>query len=152
MDNILDCVHLTKVYSGVRALDNVTVSFPAGKIIGLLGPNGSGKTTLIKLIAGLLVPTAGNLYVDGKAPGEETKAVVSYLPERPYFDPSMRISEMLQFFADFYSDFDIERAKKAKEKAETRLEKAKRSDYEYKLAEIKLKKSLARLKVSGKKD
>ena len=112
MDNILDCVHLTKVYSGVRALDDVTVSFPAGKIIGLLGPNGSGKTTLIKLIAGLLVPTSGNVYIDGNEPGEETKAVVSYLPERPYFDPSMSISEMLQFFSDFYSDFDVERAKK----------------------------------------
>lgn len=112
MDNILECVNLTKFYTGVRALDKVTMSIPAGKIIGLLGPNGSGKTTLIKLIAGLLVPTHGDLYVNGQKPGEETKAVVSYLPERPYFDPSMKISEMLDFFSDFYSDFDVERAKK----------------------------------------
>jgi len=112
MDNILECVHLTKTYSGMKALDNVTLSVPAGKIVGLLGPNGSGKTTLIKLIAGLLVPTMGEIYVDKNKPGEITKGLVSYLPERPYFTPGMKVSELLGFFSDFYSDFDRERAEK----------------------------------------
>ena len=110
MSNILECRNLTKIYAREAALDNVTMTIPGGKIIGLLGPNGSGKTTLIKLIAGLLVPTSGELYIDGHVPGDKTKAVVSYLPERPYFQSNMKIHEMLSFFEDFYSDFDMARA------------------------------------------
>ncbi len=110
MNNILECRNLTKIYSQIPALDNITMTVKSGRIIGLLGPNGSGKTTLIKLIAGLLVPTSGELYVDGFAPGPETKAVVSYLPERPYFSSSMKVCEMLSYFEDFYADFDRERA------------------------------------------
>ena len=110
MSNILECRNLTKIYSREAALDNITMTIPGGKIIGLLGPNGSGKTTLIKLIAGLLVPTSGELYIDGHLPGEKTKAVVSYLPERPYFQSSMKVCEMIHYFSEFYSDFDIRRA------------------------------------------
>lgn len=111
-ENLLVCSNLTKVYSGKRALSGVNLALSGGKIIGLLGPNGSGKTTLIKLISGLLVPTGGNVYVDGFEPGPESKALVSYLPERPYFSNSMKICEMLDYFCDFYSDFDRERAEK----------------------------------------
>ena len=112
MSNILECRNLTKIYTREAALDNVSMTIPGGRIIGLLGPNGSGKTTLIKLIAGLLVPTSGELYIDGHVPGDKTKAVVSYLPERPYFQSGMKIYEMLNYFADFYSDFDTARAAK----------------------------------------
>jgi len=110
MSNILEARNLTKVYTREAALDNISMTIPGGKIIGLLGPNGSGKTTLIKLIAGLLVPTSGELYIDGHVPGEKTKAVVSYLPERPYFQNSMKICDMLSYFEDFYADFDRQRA------------------------------------------
>lgn len=110
MTNILECRNLTKVYSRIPALDNISMTVKGGRIIGLLGPNGSGKTTLIKLIAGLLVPTSGEIYIDGYAPGPESKAVVSYLPERPYFQSSMKVSEMIAYFEDFYADFDRERA------------------------------------------
>ncbi|MBQ2730338.1 MAG: ABC transporter ATP-binding protein [Clostridia bacterium] len=110
MSNILECKSLTKIYSQKAALDNVTMTIPGGRIIGLLGPNGSGKTTLIKLIAGLLVPTSGEIYIDGYKPGAESKAVVSYLPERPYFQSGMKVSQMIDYFADFYADFDRERA------------------------------------------
>ncbi len=110
MTNILECRNLTKVYSQIPALDNVSMTVKGGRIIGLLGPNGSGKTTLIKLIAGLLVPTSGELLIDGNKPGAESKAVVSYLPERPYFQSSMKVSQMLDYFEDFYADFDRQRA------------------------------------------
>ncbi len=110
MSNILECRNLTKVYAQKAALDNLTMTVPGGRIIGLLGPNGSGKTTLIKLIAGLLVPTNGEILIDGHKPGAESKAVVSYLPERPYFQSSMKVSEMLTYFENFYADFDRERA------------------------------------------
>lgn len=106
MQPVLECRALTKAYGATAALNQVTLSVPRGRVVGLLGPNGSGKTTLIKLAAGLLRPTAGQVLVMGAAPGPETKAVVSYLPERPYFSPSMKVSQTLDYFADFYADFD----------------------------------------------
>lgn len=108
---ILQCQGLYKLYSGVPALYDVSLSIPRGKIIGLLGPNGSGKTTLIKLAAGLLTPSQGTIFVDGKTPGSETKALVSYLPERTYLSSWMRVEDILRFFADFYADFDMDKAR-----------------------------------------
>jgi ABC-2 type transport system ATP-binding protein len=110
MNPILECNSLTKKFTGVDALANVNLRLERGRIIGLLGPNGSGKTTMIKLINGLLVPTSGNLLIDGKQPGPETKKIVSYLPERTYLPDWMRISETIEFFKDFYTDFDEKRA------------------------------------------
>lgn len=111
MDSILQCNGLTKCYQGkVAALHELTLDFPKGEIIGLLGPNGSGKTTLIKLAAGLLTPTNGTITIDGMPVGEKTKAIVSYLPERTYFSPSMRVEECLNLFSTFYTDFDRQRA------------------------------------------
>ena len=107
---VLRVSEVTKAYGSTKALDNVTLELPAGKIVGLLGPNGSGKTTLIKLIAGLLTPDSGSLSVDGKPIGPESKAIVSYLPDCVYFNPNQRISELLDYFCDFYADFDRPRA------------------------------------------
>ncbi|NCA31911.1 ABC transporter ATP-binding protein [Adlercreutzia muris] len=103
---VLWCQNLTKTYGSAVALDRLTISVPAGRIVGLLGPNGSGKTTLLKMIAGVSHPTAGEVRVAGLPVGPQSKALVSYLPERPYFSRSMRVREMLAYFADFYSDFD----------------------------------------------
>ncbi|MBE6555052.1 MAG: ABC transporter ATP-binding protein [Ruminococcaceae bacterium] len=97
---------LSKSYGGLFALRDLSLSLDSGRIIGLLGPNGSGKTTLIKILAGLLTPTAGRALIDGSEPGERTKSLVSYLPERPYFNSYMTVSECLSFFEDFYADFD----------------------------------------------
>ncbi|MBP3396084.1 MAG: ABC transporter ATP-binding protein [Clostridia bacterium] len=105
-DCLVQAERLVKSYSGPPALQELNLSLPSGKIIGLLGPNASGKTTFIKLLAGLLTPTAGSITVAGLTPGPETKAIVSYLPERPYFNSWMRVSECLDFFCDFYADFD----------------------------------------------
>jgi len=104
------CYGLTKRYPGTPALCGIDLELPRGKIIGLLGPNGSGKTTLVKILAGLLQPTSGTVLVDGLAPGADTKSFVSYLPERTYFNPGMRVSECVKLFEDFYEDFDRERA------------------------------------------
>lgn len=111
MESILQCNHLTKCYpNGMIALSDLTVDLPKGEIIGLLGPNGSGKTTLIKLAAGLLTPTYGDLRIDGMPVGASTKAIVSYLPERTYLSPSMRVEECVNLFETFYADFDRQRA------------------------------------------
>ncbi len=110
MEAILECRNLWKNYNGAPALQGIDIALPKGKIIGLLGPNGSGKTTLIKLAAGLLRPSAGQILVDSALPGTHTKSVVSYLPERTYLSSWMLISDALDFFADFYADFDRPRA------------------------------------------
>jgi len=111
MHELVEVRGLTKNYKKqVAALNNISLTIPRGKIIGLLGPNGSGKTTLIKLINGLLCPTAGEVLINGLHPGVESKSVIAYLPERTYFDNAMRVSELINFFADFYADFSRERA------------------------------------------
>ncbi|MCL2655577.1 MAG: ABC transporter ATP-binding protein [Coriobacteriia bacterium] len=106
MGTILQAQGLTKRFGQTTALDNVELSLESGRIVGLLGPNGSGKTTFIKIASGLLTPTAGQVLIDGVAPGPQTKAQVSYLPDRTYFDNWMKVSDCLELFADFYQDFD----------------------------------------------
>ncbi len=110
MNAILECKGLTKTYGGKQALDNVTLSIPRGQIVGLLGPNGSGKTTLIKLANDLLCPTAGEILIDGKKPGVDTKRIVSYLPDKTYLNDWMKVSQLVDFFADFYPDFSRQKA------------------------------------------
>ncbi len=107
---VLSASGLSKRYHRTQALEDLSVNLPKGRIIGLLGPNGSGKTTFLKIAAGLLTPTEGNLIIAGQAAGPETKSVVSYLPDRPYFAKNQTIREMLDFFQDFYRDFDRNRA------------------------------------------
>lgn len=107
---ILECTGLSKSYGAKRALSNVSLSIEKGRIIGLLGPNGSGKSTFIKLCNNLLTPTGGTLLIGGSAPGIRTKEIVSYLPEHTYLNDWMRVSDILNFFCDFYKDFNLSKA------------------------------------------
>ncbi|MCI9542506.1 MAG: ABC transporter ATP-binding protein [Lachnospiraceae bacterium] len=110
MNPILECRNLVKKYGYKEALSNLDLTVERGKIVGLLGPNGSGKTTLIKLSNGLLSPTSGELLIDGKPVGVETKKIVSYLPERTYLNSWMKVSNIIDFFTDFYDNFDKNKA------------------------------------------
>ena len=110
MTPILECRDLCKSYGRTRALEHVNLTVEPGKIVGLLGPNGSGKTTLIKMANGLITWDSGELLIDGKAPGKETKTIVSYLPERTYLADWMSVRQLLDFFCDFYPDFQRARA------------------------------------------
>ena len=110
--NLLECKNLSKNYGTKQALKNVNLVIPKGKIIGLLGKNGSGKTTLIKLINDLLVPTSGEILVNGKSIGVESKKIISYLPERTYLDKSMKVIDVINYFEEFYDNFDSKKAKK----------------------------------------
>lgn len=110
MSPLLECKEITKSYSGHKALEAVSFTLNKGCITGLLGPNGSGKSTLIKIINGLLVPDSGTILVNGKNPGIETKKVISYLPERTYLADWMSIQQAIDFFTDFYQDFDKNKA------------------------------------------
>jgi ABC-2 type transport system ATP-binding protein len=111
-ENIVEARGLVKNYGNFRALNGLNVNVKRGRILGLLGPNGSGKTTFIKILAGLLTTSDGSVLINGKKPGAETKAIVSYLPERPYFNSWMRVDQCLDFFEDFYADFDRRAAEK----------------------------------------
>ena len=102
---ILTCKGLSKRFGGTQALDQVDLSIESGRIVGLLGPNGSGKTTLIKLANGLLTPSEGELRVCGLLPGKESHACVSYLPERTAIPTWMSVTQLLDFYQDFYADF-----------------------------------------------
>ncbi len=111
--SILECKDIRKAYKGDNyVLNHFNLILQPGRIVGLLGPNGCGKSTLIKLIAGILQPNGGEISVDGIPVGEQTRAIVSYLPERTYFSPWMRVNELLKYFEEFYADFDKLRAYK----------------------------------------
>ena len=107
---ILEIKNLIKKYHTKNVIDNISLNVDSGKIVGLLGPSGSGKTTLIKLLAGLLTATSGDILIDNKEIGIETKAIVSFLPDRPYFANWMKVHDILAFFADFYRDFSMKKA------------------------------------------
>ena len=110
MSILLECKNLTKSYGKRTAIDNISLTLEGGHIIGLLGPNGSGKTTLIKIINGLLSPTSGELYMCGKPIGIESKRHISYLPDHTYLNMNQRVRDIIQFFSDFYEDFESTRA------------------------------------------
>ncbi|MDF1496002.1 ABC transporter ATP-binding protein [Caproiciproducens sp. CPB-2] len=110
MENILECQNLVKFFPGCLALNSINLAIPKGRIVGLLGPNGSGKSTMIKLANGLITPTSGKILIEGMEPGIETKKMVSYLPERTYLNDWMNVNSMINFFADFYEDFNKQKA------------------------------------------
>ncbi len=109
---LLECKDLCKSFDNRVILDNVNIMIERGKIVGLLGKNGQGKTTLIKLINDLLTPTSGEVLINGKKPSIESKKIISYLPERTYFDKSMKVSDIIRYFKEFYDNFNEEKALK----------------------------------------
>lgn len=109
---LIEFRNLSKNYGAKQALIDINLKIEKGKIYGLLGPNGSGKTTLIKIINDLLQPSSGEILIKGKEPGIESKKIISYLPERTYLNMNMKVSELIQFFKDFYQDFDEKKALK----------------------------------------
>lgn len=112
MEELLICKNVNKNYGNKKVLKNINFSIPRGKIIGLLGKNGSGKTTLIKLINDLLTLDSGEILIDGKKIGVESKKIISYLPERTYLDKSMTVNEVIDMFSEFYDNFDSKKARK----------------------------------------
>lgn len=109
MEKLIEICGLSKAYGKKQALHNVDMVFEGGQIIGLLGPNGSGKTTLLKVMTGLLKDYDGVVRIDGKDIGADTKAVVFYLPDEPYFSDWMKVKDALAIFVDMYADFDLDK-------------------------------------------
>ena len=119
---LLKCVDLSKSYGDDEALKDINLVIPKGRIVGLLGKNGAGKTTLIKLINDLLTPTKGEILINERPVGVESKKVISYLPERSYMNKSMSVKEALSMFKEFYEDFDYEKCKKTLKKLDLDME------------------------------
>lgn len=107
---ILETDNLKKNFFSKQALRGVSLKLESGRILGLMGPNGSGKTTFLKLIAGLQKPTGGNFKVFGQRAGFETKKHVSFLPDRNTLYPWMSSLDAIDFYDDFFEDFDREKA------------------------------------------
>lgn len=120
--SLIEFKNVDKKFGYKTALDNVNIKFEKGKIYGLLGPNGSGKTTMIKLINDLLQPTSGKVLIKEREPGIESKKIISYLPERTYLNMDMKVSELLEFFSDFYEDFDHNKATKLLKKLDIAID------------------------------
>ena len=110
--NLVDVKKLSKAFDKKQILEDVSFTIKPGKIVGLLGKNGAGKTTLIKLLNDLLVPTSGEILINGNKVGVESKKIISYLPERTYLNKQMKVSEVISYFEDFYDNFDSKKAKK----------------------------------------
>ena len=113
MEQILKANQLSKYFYQKKALDKIDMNIEKGKIYGILGPNGGGKSTFLKIAAGLLKPSQGEITIDNKEPGVYTKSIVSYLPETNYLYKWMKIKDALNFFKDLYADFDVERARES---------------------------------------
>ena len=107
---ILEIQALYKNYGTNPALKNINLEIPTGRIVGLFGPNVSGKTTLIKIITGLLSQYSGNVKIGGNAPGYLANATISYLPDKSHVPTWLTVNQSVNFFQDFYTDFDKERA------------------------------------------
>ena len=107
---LLEIKKLNKSFDNKKILTDINLSISSGKIVGLLGKNGAGKSTLIKLLNDLLTPSSGEILVNGKEIGVESKKVISYLPEKSYLNKQLKVSEVIELFKDFYQDFDEEKA------------------------------------------
>jgi len=109
---LIEFKNVSKKFGNIEVLHDINLKIPKGKIIGLLGKNGTGKTTLIKLINDLLTPTEGEVLIKGNYPNVESKLSIAYLPERTYLDKNMTVLETINYFTDFYNNFDKNKAKK----------------------------------------
>ena len=110
-ENIIEINGLTKEFKHHTALDNITTCIKKGSIVGLLGPNGSGKTTLIKVLTGLLTHYHGEVKIDGATPGYEANNFISYLPDKEHLPAWLSVNAAINFFRDFYEDFDTHKAR-----------------------------------------
>ena len=112
MGVILEYVGVNKNFGDKQVLKDINLKIKSNKIVGLLGKNGSGKSTLFKLANDLLTLSSGEVLIDGKPVSVESKKIVSYLPERTYLNPSLKVSDAVKLFETFYEDFDRVKAEK----------------------------------------
>lgn len=112
MSYTVEVKNVVKKYGSKTVLDDISFMIKPGTIVGLASPNGSGKTTIIKLIADFLTLDGGEITVDGKKAGPETKAIISYLPDHDLFGSEDKVGTAVNFYNDYHKDFDAEKCEK----------------------------------------
>ena len=110
MEDIIQLKQLTKAYGSNVVLENIDLNVPGGAIVGLMGPNGCGKTSMMKILGGMINDYSGEVLIDGEPVGPHTKSVVSFLPDKSYLPTWMSCKQAINYMADFYKDFDKEKA------------------------------------------
>lgn len=108
--DMIELHHVTKEYGKRKSLDNVTFTFEKGKVYGILGPNGSGKSTMMKIMAGLVYPSKGDVTIAGKKADRKTASNLAFLASEGMLYPGFKIEQMIHYYHSQYSDFSIEKA------------------------------------------
>jgi len=107
---VLEVKNISKSFDNKKIIDDISFNIETGKIVGLLGKNGCGKTTILKMINDLLTIDSGEILIDGQKINEQTKELISFLPEKTYLEPDYTISQIFTYFEDFYKSFDRKKA------------------------------------------
>lgn len=102
---ILESREVTKKYGSKTAVNQVSLQLEPGLVYAMLGPNGSGKTTWMKMVAGLVKPTSGEILYQGTPIGKESKKEIAYMSTEPYFYNWMTVSDVGKYYEDFFEDF-----------------------------------------------
>lgn len=113
MNALIQVRGLTKRFGPVTALNGLDLELTGGRIVGLLGENGCGKTTLLKVLAGVMQDHDGEVRICGHAPGPESKAEVSFLPDASWLTPGHTLEQYIGFYSDFFPDFQPDKARDA---------------------------------------
>ena len=141
---MLESIEVTKKFVGKTAVDGITMQLEPGHIYAMLGPNGSGKTTWMKMAAGLIKPTSGQIRYMGQPISVETKNDIAYMSTEPYFYDWMTVGDVGKYYADFFKDFSMDKYDYLLEKMELLKKLKVKSLSSGMMAKLKVAVTLAR--------
>ena len=141
---MLESIEVTKKFVGKTAVDGITMQLEPGHIYAMLGPNGSGKTTWMKMAAGLIKPTSGQIRYMGQPISVETKNDIAYMSTEPYFYDWMTVGDVGKYYADFFKDFSMDKYDYLLEKMELEKKLKVKSLSSGMIAKLKVAVTMAR--------
>lgn len=141
---MLESRKVVKRYMSKTAVNDVSFDVEAGKIYALLGPNGSGKTTWMKMVAGLIKPTSGEILFKGNPIGIESKKKIAYMSTEPFFYNYMTIKDVGKYYQDFFADFSMGRYEELLSRMELNMSDKAKNLSSGMAAKLKIAATLAR--------
>ena len=141
---MLECNNVVKKYMTKTAVENISLQVEKGKVYALLGPNGSGKTTLMKMIAGLVKPTSGEIVFKGGPIGVESKKKIAYMSTEPFYYNYMSVKDVGKYYEDFFEDFQKDRYEYLIDRMELRMKDKAKNLSSGLAAKLKIAATLAR--------